>query len=326
MVQSGSTIENGTIIGKTNASIGFNFPITTGNNSKVISGISSGTNTNIYNAVPLPNTPGVGVVVKWGGYYTQSNIRAQQLNIGGAITSNQTQNLFDAIATSTYDVIFSYTYELVVIDKTKYQGGKLSITGTSDALIVTGMNNVAGLLTCKNGSFYLLSVITGELNVPELPKPAKPTCTSTNLGYTVPLNSIKARDIASYGSVRSEGTESERDFRLIGYNCSAGTVIKAYLTDNRAPSATKNYLNSTNSNVGVRIYNYQSQKPVVFGPAPIGSSMPTHDPIVEGPASSDLDTMYIFLTAQYVRLQGVTVSDVKPGKMQAAATVTFVYE
>lgn len=322
----GSVIENGTVIGRTTARISFNFPIRTGNNAKIISSASSGTESNKYSAIPLTDTPGVGLLVKWGGYSTSANLRVSQFSIGDPITTSSGGQIFDAIATANYDATFIYNFELIIIDKNKYKGGKLLVTNTRDALIATGISNVSGILTCQNGTFYLLSAVVAELNVPELPKAPAPTCTSADIGFTQKMPPVNASLIAANGGNRSDGTEGETYFRLIGKNCAKGTKISAYFTDSRAQSSSNIYLISSNPTIGVRLYHDQNQTPIQMGPAPIGSNLPTRPAIIGGPAQNDNSTLYIPITAQYIRLPGVNPANIKPGSMSAAAIVTFMYE
>lgn len=322
----GSSFSNGQVIGSTTASVTYTMPVP--QNLPILIAGSTTAEYNEYNTIPMLQTPGVGVRIKWGGYYATAGINVSlQVPHGTILTRKYWQEIFKATSRSSFQITFRYNYEIVIIDKEKYKGGKLIITDSTPALsFLSTARPGTNPQTCMDGWVNLLTAVTNELSIPELPEPAKPTCASTNLGYTVPLNPIKASDITSYGSSRSSGAASEQEFRLIGYNCAPGTVIKAYFTDSRSQSSTEDYLSSTNPSTGIRLYNHDSQTPIRFGPAPIGSTLPSRSPIIEGPATATSSTLYYSITAQYVRRPGFAAGDVKPGELRAATTVTFVYD
>jgi type 1 fimbria pilin len=321
----GTSVSNGQVIGSTRASITYSMPVPQ-NNPQIIAG-STTAEYNEYNAVPMPLTPGVGVRVKWAGYYTPFNITLTYIVPNGTVLSRRYwQHVFKATSNISHQIVFYYDYEIVIIDKDKYKGGKLIISDSTPvtADTVTRLDNTTGI-QCINGWLNLLTPVTSELKVPELPKPAKPTCASAYLTATLGMEPIKSSAVAAYGENRSNGVASELNFRLTGEKCEKGTIIKAYFTDSRKPSSTENYLSSTNSTVGVRLYNDYDQYPIRFSPAPLGSSIPSGIPIVIGPAT-ETSNMAFRIAAQYVRYPGVGANDIKAGPMTAATTVTFVYE
>lgn len=326
MKPAGSSFENGEVIGATRASTTYYMPL--GQNSSSITAGSFNAQQNAWDAIPMQQTPGVGVRVKWGGYTATTSISVVQMSpVGSSITKKMWETIFRSRASSSYYITYYYLYEIVVIDKEKYKGGKLIISDTTPVTaLASSETNSNSYQTCVNGFLNLLTAVTSELHIPELPEPAVPTCATADINLNAKMEAINASQVASYGSSRSSGTPGEFFFRLIGRGCSKGTVIKAYFTDARSPSSSTNYLSSTNPSVGVRLFYDQDQTPINFGPAPIGSTLPSRQPIVEGPAAADMTTLYIPITAQYVRFPGVEVQAVKEGGMRASSTVTFVYD
>ncbi|WP_370678579.1 fimbrial protein [Comamonas sp. GB3 AK4-5] len=326
MSSPGTDFYNGQVIGSTRASVTYNMPVP--QNLPIVTAGSPTAETSQYNAIPMPMTPGVGVRVKWGGGYSPYNINVTyQAPIGTILTRRYWQDVFRATSSYSFPIIFYYNYEIIVIDKDKYKGGKLIITDSTSVTAITATAR-PGMIpqSCGGGFINLMTAVTNELNVPELPEPAAPTCASADITLNTKMKSVNSSQVASYGSSRNSGTAGELPLRLIGRNCPKGTVIKAYFTDARSPSATNDYLNSSNQSVGVRLYYDQDQTPIKFGPTPNGSTLPTRSPIIEGPATNDNSTLYIPITAQYVRRPGVTAGDLTAGDMKAATTVTFIYD
>ncbi|MDR2325513.1 MAG: fimbrial protein [Acidovorax sp.] len=326
MKPAGSSFTNGEVIGTTRASTTYYMPL--GQNSSAITAGSLNAQQNAWDAIPMQQTPGVGVRVKWGGYTATTSISIVQMSpIGSSITKKIWETFLRSRASSSYYITYHYIYEIVIIDKEKYKGGKLIISDTTPVTAIASSEiSATHYQTCVNGFLNLLTAVTSELNIPELPEPAKPTCASAQIGFTAKMNPINASQIAAFGSNRNQGIPGELKFRLIGNNCAKGTVIKAYFTDTRASSAENNFLYSTNETVGVRLYYDEDQDPIKMGPAPVGSTLPLRSPIIEGPAMSDNSSLYIPITAQYVRLPYVGANDVKAGGMRAATTVTFIYD
>lgn len=322
----GNSFTNGQVIGSTTAAVTYKMP--TPQTRPLIMAGSPNVSDNIYNAIPMEKTPGVGVRVQWAGYSATAGINVtKQVPYGTILTRRYWQEIFKASYSSSFSIVFFYNYEIVVIDKEKYKGGKLIITDTTQSIASTSTERAGDIpQLCVQGFINLLTAVSSELNVPELPEPAKPTCASAQIGFTAKMSPINASQLAAFGSNREQGIPGELKFRLIGNNCAKGTVIKAYFTDARVTSAENNYLYSTNETVGVRLYYNEDQDPIKMGPAPVGSSLPLRSPILEGPAMSDNSSLYIPITAQYVRLPYVGANGVKAGGMQAAAIVTFLYD
>lgn len=326
MLPPGSSFSNGQVIGSTTAHVSYKMQGL--QTHPMITAGSPAAQDNQYDAIPMPQTPGIGVRIKWLGYGTTVNITVKsQVPYGTILSKKYWKEIFDATYRSSYIINFFYGYEIVVIDKDKYKGGKLVITDSTDVTAITTSRMVGqSPQVCLEGFVNLLTAVVSELNIPELPEPSKPTCASAEISFHKKMNAINASQVAPYASSRSSGTTEELLFRLIGKGCSKNTVIKAYFTDARSPSASSNYLSSTNQAVGIRLYYDQDQTPINFGPAPIGSTLPSRQPITTGPATIDMETLYIPVTAQYVRYPGVAAGDVKAGEMQAATTITFVYD
>lgn len=319
----GSTFSNGQIIANTSAYHSFSFPIT--QNSSLLQGGSPTAAAGAYDTIPMPLTPGVGVRIKWSRYNTLSNIESETLPSGFILTKNGWQTLFKSPGKGdTYSVSFFYTYEIVVIDSDLYKGGKLIIDNTTPVTSIVSGGTPAEM--CANGETDLLAAITNELKIPDLPKPASPTCASAILQQSIKMPAIDKNQIAAHGSTKESGSVGETRLRLVGEKCQKGTVIKAYFTDNSDASAQKTYLKSSNPLVGFRMYYQDDHDPVVFGPAPIGSSMPAHDPVTSTEIPSSTSDVLMPFSAQYVRLPSTTKESIQSGPLKASATVTFVYD
>lgn len=326
---SGSEFRNGQVIASTTGSVTYFVPYD--RNTVILDGSSWNIATSQYNVMDLPKTPGVGVRIKWGGYWAHGSYQFSHSNLtpkGTLLSENFKQNLTRGKSSKTsYIITFSYDYEIVVTDSKLYKGGKLIVESTGRAFAYTSHSNGIGSpAPCIGGTLDLLEAIKVGTTLPELPDPPTPTCASADLAQVAKLNPIISSQVAPYISSRSGGTAGEVEFQLIGRRCPKGTTIKAYFTDNRSPSSTENYLNSSHPDIGVRLYHKQNQTPIQFGPAPLGSNLPSRPAVMEGPVTITTTDMFIPITAQYVQLPSVTAGDVKAGSMKAAATVTFVYD
>lgn len=100
----------------------------------------------------------------------------------------------------------------------------------------------------------------------------------------------------------------------------------AFFTDARSSAEEKDYLKSNHPSVGVRLYHRESQNPIQFGAAPIGSTMPNRPAIVENQLGSATSDIHLPLTAQYVIVPNVDRNSVVPGGLNAEAVVTFIYD
>ena len=134
--------------------------------------------------------------------------------------------------------------------------------------------------------------------------------------------------IADDGASREKGSYGQATFMLSAHKCGANTKFEIYFTDNNLPGEVKDYLVSTGETagrVGIRLYAGHQAKPIVFGPAPNGSMESIHPPAIsEGPTPEGSSFAYP-ITAQYVRMPGVTMTDLTPGAVEAQAVVTVVY-
>ncbi|WP_370678781.1 fimbrial protein [Comamonas sp. GB3 AK4-5] len=326
---SGSEFRNGQVIASTRGAVTYYVPHD--RNTVILDGRSWNIATSQYSVMDLPKTPGAGVRIKWGGYWIHGAyqfIHSYLAPAGTLLSKNSNQNLTRGKSSkSSYIITFYYDYEIVVTDNKLYKGGKLIIESTGRAFAYTSHSNGIGSpAPCIGGTLDLLEAIKVGTTLPELPDPPTPTCASADLAQVAKLKPIIASQVAPYSSNRSGGTAGEVEFQLIGRRCPKGTTIKAYFTDNRSPSSTNNYLNSSHSDIGVRLYHKQSQTPIQFGPAPLGSTLPSRPAVIEGPVTITTTDMFIPITAQYVQLPSVAAGDVKAGSMKAAATVTFVYD
>lgn len=272
-----------------------------------------------YDAIPLADTPGVGIRVKWQAITVPYASITHQLPNGSILSRNGVIDAFHAESSMNFSPTFHYVYEIVITDASKYKGGKISLTSLDsiNAIVKTEISQ------CHDGFANLLSVVT---TAPELPQPAVPTCTSASLTQTVKMPAINRSQLAAPGSPKGNGAIGETGIDLYGINCSKDTVIKAYFTDNNDASSTKTHLKSSNATVGIRIYYLINNGEVTFGPAPKGSSMPLHPPIQSIIIPSSTSNVYMPFSAQYVRLPGVQAEHVQGGPVKASATVTFVYE
>lgn len=317
-------IENGQVIGTRRISSSYYFSSAVNELSSHM--FSAPAKALQFNAVPLPATPGVGLRLKWAGYWTAYPFTpTYQLPVGSVISRNQS---FIRLVQGTYPrditMTLQYDYELVIIDKEAYQGGRLDATGagifTAQTYSVTGSNNKP----CQEG---WLDALTPVDDLPtDLPRPALPTCGATNLGALTRLElaPVTASEVAYAGEPRSQGRIGERQFELLGLDCPPGTTMKVYFTDAQAPAAQTNYLSSSHPNVGVRLYAGNSTTPVQFGPAPVGATLPSdRAPLVAGPFATH-GNLRIPVTAQYVQYPGS--EGALSGAMEARATVTFMYD
>ncbi|MGX9526290.1 fimbrial protein [Alcaligenes nematophilus] len=281
-----------------------------------------------YNAIPMPKTPGVGVRVSWNGFYSLYAFTASSVRPNGTpVSVPYLGKMLTGEGPRSYTISYYFKYEIVVIDAEKYKGGKLEVTNEQAVTAFVSRTSSAGRNTiCVNGILDLMAPLVKGGGIPEMPKPPAPTCSSADLNRVVSMPPITLSQLAAYGSSRSEGRIAEQNFELVGRGCPAGTTIKAFFTDTRASSEPKNYLRSSHPSVGVRLYHRDSQQPIGFGPAPVGSTLPDRPPVVEGPTSSSLSDMYLPITAQYVQLPNVQSGAVTPGSLQAEAVVTFMYD
>lgn len=325
---SGTEFKNGQVVASTTGSVTYYLPGVRG--TVIVDGRSWNIYSNSYEVIDLPKTPGVGVRIKWGEYWTHASYNFNHSNLtpkGTVLSQNFNRNLVRGSSKQSYIITLQFDYEIVVTDSEKYKGGKLIIESDGKAFAYTSSSNGYDSATpCIGGTLDLLDALRVHTTLPELPDPPTPTCASAQVSAAVKLGSVIASQVATHGSNRSGGTNGEVTFQLTGRNCPLGTTIKAYFTDIRSKSSTEDYVRSSNPAVGFRMYHKQNTTPIQMGPAPIGSTLPTRPPVMEGPTTEVKTDMLIPITAQYVLLPGMSSENIKPGRVTAAATVTFMYD
>ncbi|WP_411762804.1 fimbrial protein [Alcaligenes nematophilus] len=328
MAPSGTTFRNGDIVGRVSVYAEYYMPIARGD-AVVMQARGISVN-NPYGAVPLTDMPGLGLVVRWGGYRATTALThvTPSAEVGLSLTNRVWFTILNARAQANYTLTQNYDFELVVIDETLYKGGTLTFSERGRVGVVTSYQNGASTpVLCRNEYIDPLAALTGSVQVPELPKPVLPTCQFSydTLNQRVTLGPIDADQVVPFGSVRSMGSEGQRPFAIQATACNRGARMNVYFSDARNNAATKNYLTSTNSAVGVRMYYGGEADPLMFGPSPVGSSVPSQRPVSVGPVTVEGGGVNMLFTAQYVRLPNKTVNDVIPGPLQADAVLTIMY-
>ena len=328
MAPGGTAFKNGDVIGRISAYAQFFLPVNHGETVEVIGGGLAVSNP--YKAVPLAGMPGLGLVVRWGGYQATANLAmvGPAASVGTVISGTNWLAVMKARTQVDYTLTQNYRFELVIIDERVYQGGKLTFTETGQVTFATTNQKGAAIpQLCQNGWLDPMAALTGTVQVPELPKPVQPSCsfTTSTLYQNVPLGPVDPGQVAPYGSARSRGAEGEGRFTIRATACTKGTVLNLYFTDNRSASSTADFLNSSSNAVGVRLYYVNGTAPVRFGPAPVGSTLPSRPAISAGPIPFDNVGVDMAFTAQYVRKPNTTVSDVTAGPVNAQAVLTIMY-
>lgn len=328
MVPSGSVFKNGDIVGRTSAYAQYYLPIAHGETVQVH---ASGQKVdNSYQAVPLSGMPGLGLVVRWAGYSTTVSVTpvGQNAPWGTIISSSPWIAVLYARTTANYTLTQFYSFELVVIDDKVYKGGKLTFTEANKVIVLTSNQRGSGTpQLCINGGVDPMAALTGTVQVPELPKPALPSCKfSTNtLTQHVTLGPVDPGQIAPAGSGRPSGGAGQATFSIEGTGCTKDTKLNIYFTDTKDSASPKDYLLTSNPAVGIRLFHRGESDPVPFGPAPSGSWVPPRYAPSVGPATTDGAVLSTGFTAQYVRLPKKTEADIRPGPLEAAAIFVIVY-
>lgn len=329
MIPSNSAFYDGQVIGT--ASVYVSFYYDKSEPSAYLEGGGRGVPSYPFDAVPMPQTPGVGVRVRWQDFAAHGlswfEVFTQQPK-GALLSGPYWYRLVEGRASAWFTMNYFFDYEIVVIDASKYKGGKPVFTQEANITATAYSDNkdTGGRRECRNGTFNILAPLVNDISVPELPKPPVPTCASADLNVVATLPPVTVAQVAPYGSNRSQGMAGEYRFDLVGRQCPLGTKISAYFTDVRAPTADNNYVQSSHPSVAVRLYHRDSTNPIMLGPAPVGSTMPSRLAVVEGPSTSAMSDMHMPMTAQYVAMPGVDVTTIKPGSLQAEAVVTFMYD
>uniref|UniRef100_UPI003D0427B0 fimbrial protein n=1 Tax=Alcaligenes faecalis TaxID=511 RepID=UPI003D0427B0 len=330
MAPNGTEFKNGVVVGRLTAYAQFYMPLAHGEFVRVDANGAAQANAP-YGAYPLAGMPGLGLVVRWFGYNATTTLTHTAVPVpAGTIISNKPSwlALLRARSSANYTLTQHYNFELVVIDEKAYKGGRLSSgdVGKVSTLIASQKGTAIPQL-CLNGHLDLAGVLTGVLQVPELPKPALPSCkfSTSTLTHSVTLGPVDPGQIPSSNTLRPSGEAGQNHFLIEGTGCTKDTKLSFYFTDTRDTATTKNYLLTSNPAVGIRLFHRGEYEPVPFGPAPSGSWVPPHYAPSVGPATADGATLSTGFTAQYVRLPNKTEADIRPGPLEAAATFVIVY-
>lgn len=329
MVPSGTPFKNGDIVGHVSVSAVFTMPSSTFDTTVLIA--QGMVPNNAYQAVPLTGMPGLGLIVRWVGYYGTVPLQVIGTPVAsGTIISKQTTlPIMRARGSqSNYMIIQMYRFELVVIDAKIYKGGPLTFTEKNKVYVTTAQANGLGTpQMCMEGRVDVMDALTKTVAVPELPKPVLPTCkfSTGTLNQRVSLNSVGSSQLVPVGSARSLGTEGQNTFHIDASGCSKDTKLDVYFTDTRDNASTKDYVLTTNSAVGIRMFYQNEGNPIPFGSAPSGSWIPSRRAVSLGPAPAEGTSLNAKFTAQYVRLPNKAEADVKPGPLEAGVTFVVVY-
>lgn len=291
-------------------------------------------------ALPLKSLPGVGAAVtfiagmtptmpslwiwpwpsKTGTVFTPSSK-------GGYLSYAYPAGLSDGRYNTSMKAVFRY--QLYVTDATAYgkdlskinmsleKGPQILWTAQLDGVVTNCFDgaNTANRLT--------------SIPAPVLPVPTVPTCdfNMTLMNQAVSLNPAISSSVAAAGAGRSAGAAGEKSFQLQASNCKNGALMNIYFTDTSNPASSNDYLvptggGSSAGKVGIRLYHDTSTTPIQFGPAPVGSTLPSRAPITYSSSGGSLTVPF---TGQYVRIPGGTGSTAPAGAVSAATTVTIVY-
>lgn len=302
-------------------------------------------------AVPLNNIPGTGLAIVWqdvwagrapinswnlGGYITGMNGFSFQISYGPQGWDGFTDVMLAPRDGYTYANGWNYTqgyrYVLVVTNPAAYTGGSFSgfqLAGGARFTASGAMREVPSI-TCGNRDL-IADLNTTLPTIPPLPPPVAPTCTfdQATLNQTVPMGPASPSSIAVQGSSRAAGAEGQATFRLDAV-CPKPKAFNLYFTDvaNPAENAApfiKQAAGVSKETVGLRLFHDQDTNPLSFGVAPVGSTIPTRAPLAFA-STQDNQAFSIPLTAQYVRLPGITSgTPISTGPFQARSTVTVVY-
>lgn len=330
-----SSIENGYVVGVNQ----FSYPIdidllSKGDGFFLYSTINKSTND--LSVIPLDTVPGLGIRWTWGRYQDISNAALSPAAPGVIRLNSGNTIIIDSQFTqesSQRKIILDWVVELIVIDKKAYAGGMVDLSRDNFGVNIGQFMKINGSLSLCDTPFLMLEkefLPGAPLAVPELPKPPTPTCQFPFHSYTqnVDLPSSPIMMIADNAASRDKGTYGQASFMLNAQNCGADTKFEMYFTDNNLRGEVKDYLVTTGDlagKVGLRLYAGQKGQPIVFGPAPTGSTPAIQPPAIsEGPTPEGSSFVYP-ITAQYVRLPGVSSTNVTPGQLNAQAVVTVVY-
>lgn len=236
MAPSGTVFKNGDIVGRTSAYAEYYMPIAHGETVDVYA--SGQIVDNAYQAVPLSGMPGLGLVVRWAGYASTVSLTpiGPSAPQGTIISSSPWISVLRARTTASYTLAQFYSFELVVIDDKVYKGGKLTFTEANKVLVMTAnQKGTANAQLCINGFVDPMAALTGTVQVPELPKPALPSCkfSTSTLTQNVVLGPVDPGQIVPAGASRSSGASGQAHFLIEGTGCTKDTKLNIYFTDTR---------------------------------------------------------------------------------------------
>lgn len=238
MAPSGSVFKNGDIVGSTTAYAQYYVPIAQGEKIQVHA--QGQTVANSYRAVPLRGMPGLGLIVRWEGYGTSSGVKVTPIgpntSLGTIISDSPWTSVLQARADADYTLTQFYSFELVVIDDKVYQGGKLTFADAEKVMVLTSTQKGTEMRKlCVDGGIDPMKALTGSIQVPELPKPALPSCqfSTSTLGQRVTLESVDPGQIVPAGASRSAGAVGQATFQIEGTGCTKNTKLDIYFTDTR---------------------------------------------------------------------------------------------
>lgn len=328
MAPSGNGFKNGDIVGRTSAYAQYFVPYF--HTSMLRIEANGQAVSNPYNAVPLRGMPGLGLVVRWSGWDSTEvwGVDSSSAPPGTIISSQPWTYVFGGHTFGDSTLTQKYSFELVVIDDRVYKGGHLTMAEANKVQVQSiDHANASQPQPCVNGTIDLMAALTSTIQVPELPRPALPSCrfSTSTLKHSVTLGPVDPGQIPAASTLRPAGEAGQNHFLIEGTGCAKDTKLSFYFTDTRDTATPKDYLLTSNPAVGIRLFHRGEYEPVPFGPAPSGSWVPQRYAPTVGPATADGATLSTGFTAQYVRLPNKTEADIRPGPLEAAATFVIVY-
>lgn len=180
VIPSGNEFYDGQVIAT--ASVNASFYYDASEPTAYLEGGGRGVPYSRFDAIPMPQTPGVGVRITWAEHWVHGAYSfqlKQQKPKGTRLSGPYWLNLLSGSAPGWFAMIYYFDYEIVVIDASKYKGGKPIFTQEANVTATAYSNHKnGGLRECINGTFNLLAPLVKDTAVPELPKPPVPTCAS----------------------------------------------------------------------------------------------------------------------------------------------------
>lgn len=296
-----------------------------------------------YQTIPLTTFPGLGLRLRFAGYVDGGNAQLNPSNVPAVGTTATTNMLYwgrspfqNGSNPKTFKLLWKL--ELVVTDVRVYAGGtgnfakEPGLAGMGFAVLPTITDNTSSptnqacsSITSSIGD----ALVSGVIQLPELPKPPTPTCQFPigSLNQTVTLNRGTTGSVPANGASRAEGAVGETQFFINAVNCGANTDYALYFTDANQTGGNKPYLISTGAlagKVNLRMYSGSSTNPIQFGPPPLGGSMPSYAAGLTNSGTAAGSTFNHDFTVQYVRAPGYAGA-LSADSLAAKAMVTVVY-